>query len=235
VLYNTLGCTDEQKVRYLALQLTGEAGRWWNARKVLLGEETVITWEMFKVEYNRRFFPRSQRQLRVIKFQNLVQGNMIVEQYSVRFMEFARFTANLIPDEESKAERFENGLNPHIRERVICSEIKDYARLVEVATLAERRIRESTAAYKLKKRSKQHMSCPDMRHAIGSGSKPTMGKNFPPIIKNRKAVCSKCSRIHKGDCRQGTVSTHAGDVVTCRKFIENCPIIIGEIEFYRQI
>jgi len=99
VLYTTLGCIDKQNVQYLALQLTGEAGRWWNARKMLLGEETVITWEMFKVEYNRRFFPRSQRQLRAIEFQNLVQGDMIVEQYSARFMELARFAANLIPDE----------------------------------------------------------------------------------------------------------------------------------------
>jgi len=57
VLYNTLGCTNEQKVWYLALQLTGEAGRWWTVRKVLLGDETVITSEMFKVEYNRCFFP----------------------------------------------------------------------------------------------------------------------------------------------------------------------------------
>jgi hypothetical protein len=43
VLFNTLGCTDEQKVRYIGLQLTGEAGRWWNSKKVLLGNETVIT------------------------------------------------------------------------------------------------------------------------------------------------------------------------------------------------
>jgi hypothetical protein len=104
VLYTTLGCTDEQKVQYIVLQLMGEAKRWWTARKVLLGGGTVITWEMFKEEYNRRFFPRSQRQLRAIEFQNLVQGDMTVEQYSARFMELARFAANLIPDEETKAE-----------------------------------------------------------------------------------------------------------------------------------
>jgi hypothetical protein len=155
VLYTTFGCTNEQKVQYLALQLTGEAGRWWNARKVLLGEGTVITWEMFKVEYNRRFFPRSQRQLQVIEFQNHVQGDMTVEQYSARFMELARFVANLIPDEETKAERFENGLNPCIGERVICLEIMDYARLVEVTSLAERGIRESATAYELKKCSRK--------------------------------------------------------------------------------
>jgi len=38
---------------------------------------------------------------------------------------------------------------------------------------------------------------PVKRQAIGSGSKPTMGKNFQPKIKNQKVVCSKCSRIHE--------------------------------------
>jgi hypothetical protein len=51
------------------------------------------------VEYNRRFFPRSQRQLRVIEFQNLVQGNKTLEQYSAKFMELARFAANLMKNQ----------------------------------------------------------------------------------------------------------------------------------------
>jgi len=77
----------------------------------------VITWDLFKIEYNRRFFPRAQRQLRAIEFQNPIQGSMMVEQYSAKFMKLARFAANLIPDKESKAERFENVLNPQIKEK----------------------------------------------------------------------------------------------------------------------
>jgi hypothetical protein len=52
--------------------------------------------------------------MRAIEFQNLVQGAMTVEQYSSWFIELARFGLNLIPDEESKTERFENGINPQI-------------------------------------------------------------------------------------------------------------------------
>ncbi len=48
----------------------------------------------------------AQRKLRAIEFQNLVQGNMSVEQYSARYIELAMFAANLILDEESKVERF---------------------------------------------------------------------------------------------------------------------------------
>jgi hypothetical protein len=46
VLFDTLGCTYEQWVRYIELKLTGETGRWWTSKKVLLTEppnEMVIT------------------------------------------------------------------------------------------------------------------------------------------------------------------------------------------------
>jgi len=78
-------------------------------------------------------------------------------------------------------------------------EIKDYARLVEVASLAERGIRESAAAYELKKRSKQQMTRPVKRLAIGSGSRPNTGKKFQAIAKNQRTFCSKCSRTHEGE------------------------------------
>jgi hypothetical protein len=57
---------------------------------------------------------------------------------------------------------------------------------VEVASLAERWIRESTAAYDLKKHLKQQMTHLVKRLAIRSGSRPTMGKNFPLIINNQR-------------------------------------------------
>jgi len=94
VLFDILNCTNKQRVKYVELKLTGEARRWWTSKKVLLTKppnETVITWDLFKIEYNMRFFPKAQRQLRAIEFQNLVQGNMTVEQYSARFIELARF------------------------------------------------------------------------------------------------------------------------------------------------
>jgi hypothetical protein len=161
---------------------------------------------MFQTEYNRRFFPRAQRQLRAIEFQNLVQGSMSVEQYSARFMELARFALNLILDEESKAESFKNGLTPRVKERVLYHEIKDYARLVEVASLAERGIRVLVAAYDMKKRSKQHTSYPAKRSAVGSGSRPSVGKSFPPTRINQMTPCTKCGKLHGGDCLTGNTS-----------------------------
>jgi hypothetical protein len=132
-LHETLGCTDKQKVRYIGLRITDEAAKWWKSKKELLGIElghrADIPWDRFVEEFNGRFFPRAQRQMQAIEFQNLVQGAMTVEQYSSRFIELARFGLNLIPDKESKVEHFENGLNPLIKERVMCHEIRNFVKL----------------------------------------------------------------------------------------------------------
>jgi hypothetical protein len=120
LLHETLSCTDEQKFRYTRLTLTSEVVRWWKSIEELLhleiGLGTAISWGRFVEEFNMRFCLRAQRQLRAIEFHNLVQGSMTMEHYSSRFMELAWFVTNLILDEESKAEHFENGLNPCIKE-----------------------------------------------------------------------------------------------------------------------
>ena len=46
-LLATTGCTNEQKVAYIAYKLTGEAKRWWQDKKTVLvanlGSETAIS------------------------------------------------------------------------------------------------------------------------------------------------------------------------------------------------
>jgi hypothetical protein len=71
-LLATLGCTNEQKVAYTASKLTREAKRWWQDKKVVLvadlGSETAISWEVFKHEFNRHFFPRAMQEAKARVF-----------------------------------------------------------------------------------------------------------------------------------------------------------------------
>jgi len=202
LLHEILGCTDEQKVNYTGLRLTDEAGRWWKSKKGLLGIElgygVAIPWDKFVEEFNGRFFPRAQRQIRAIEFQNLVQGTMTVEQYSSRFIELSRFGLNLIPDEESKAERFENGLNPRIKERVMCHEIRNFVKLVDIASIAERGMHESSAAYEL---AASQATYPSKQPALSTGSRPAEKRNFPPTTGNQALTCHKCGKVHAGECK----------------------------------
>ncbi|MCI94763.1 cellular nucleic acid-binding protein, partial [Trifolium medium] len=42
----------------------------------------VITWEMFKGEFLRKYFPEDIKNKKVIEFMELKQGNMSVADYS---------------------------------------------------------------------------------------------------------------------------------------------------------
>jgi hypothetical protein len=72
---------------------------------------------------------------------------MTVERYAVEFQKLSRSAPYLIPDEESKVERFRDGLSPRIRERIIFLKITSYVEMVHTATLAEKGIREAAAEY----------------------------------------------------------------------------------------
>ena len=130
-----------KKVLYAAYKFTGIATKWWETKEKLLIRDLMgveIFWTLFKKEFNDRFFPRAQQKLRAREFQNLVQGNLIVELYAAKFMELARFAINLVPNDESMAERFQEGLLPWIRDKVACLEIKDFTKLVSVASITEK-------------------------------------------------------------------------------------------------
>jgi hypothetical protein len=51
---------------------------------------------------------------------------MTIEWYAVEFQKLLRYAPYLIPDEETKAERFRDGLSPRIRERIIFLKITSY-------------------------------------------------------------------------------------------------------------
>ena len=42
-------------------------------------------WEEFKKAFLEKYFPRESREVKVLEFINLKQGNMSVEEYSVMF------------------------------------------------------------------------------------------------------------------------------------------------------
>ena len=60
------------------------------------------------------YFSESLRFEKKSEFTRLIQGNMIVAQYEVKFIELSHFAPDLVAIDSIKARRFEKGLKPKI-------------------------------------------------------------------------------------------------------------------------
>ncbi|CAJ2645092.1 unnamed protein product [Trifolium pratense] len=103
-------CTEESKLTLGTYVLREEANKWWKNAKLRMGiGGVVITWEMFKGEFLRKYFPADIRNKKVVEFMELKQGNMSVAEYSVKFEELCAFSPhyNTVDAEEAKCVKFE--------------------------------------------------------------------------------------------------------------------------------
>ncbi|XP_035545679.1 uncharacterized protein LOC118348309 [Juglans regia] len=139
--FDISGCTEEQKVQYATHMLQGEAGIWWDTKQQLLirelGDLAALTWDRFKTDFDNRFFLEIAKQQKALDFANLTQGNMTVDQYATRFMELRRFAPHLIGIEKIQAKKFQDGLQPRIRNQVACLQIENFQELINLAFIVE--------------------------------------------------------------------------------------------------
>ncbi|XP_041025351.1 cold shock protein 2-like [Juglans microcarpa x Juglans regia] len=195
-------------VLYGSYMLQGEAANWRQTKRQLLemelGSFAAVSWQRFKKEFDDHFFPVSVRRQKAREFNNLVQGDMIVEQYAKKFMELGRFATHLIATEELRVERFQEGLRHDIRRQVACLQIVDFQKLVDLATIAEQENSFVVGSPPGQKR----------RSFTGEGSSSGLPHKFVQrtgarsqtasrvSAGGRALVCSRCNRAHKGDCGQ---------------------------------
>ncbi|KAF5447806.1 hypothetical protein F2P56_033328, partial [Juglans regia] len=133
-----------------------EADEWWTSTRELLllelNDGVSITWDRFKRAFLDRYFSPALREAKARQFLDLVQGTMTVERYTATFVALSRFASYLVPDEEKKCEKFERGLQPRIRSRLIPLRIRNFTDLVTRATLIEEDMRANAELFNQRKR-----------------------------------------------------------------------------------
>ena len=69
-----------------------------------------MTWEVFKKAFLDRFFPRENREAKVVEFINLRQGGMAVHEYSLKFTKLSKNAPSLVSDPRDQISHFVMGV-----------------------------------------------------------------------------------------------------------------------------
>ncbi|XP_011627165.1 uncharacterized protein LOC105421435 [Amborella trichopoda] len=138
-IFEVLHCSDEQKVRLGAIMLEGDAEHRWGLVKQSWEKSGIeVTWENFLEAFNEKYFPDLVRERMDVEFIEQQQGGLFVEQYAAKFAKLSRYAPHIINTEARKGSKFERGLRPEIRERVLSANLKTFSPLVDLAIKIER-------------------------------------------------------------------------------------------------
>ena len=71
-----------------------------------------LTWQQFREAFHGFFIPVGSMLIKATEFRNLVQGKMLVVEYTHKFNEFAQYAPNEVAIDDAKKVRYEHGLSP---------------------------------------------------------------------------------------------------------------------------
>ncbi|KAL0282454.1 UNVERIFIED_CONTAM: hypothetical protein Sangu_2948300 [Sesamum angustifolium] len=88
---NLVGCTPENRLKYIVSLFVGNALIWWRSLKRAY-EPREITWAEFQREFDDKYRPKMYRDKKRMEFLNLVQGDeQTVAEYELRFAALAKY------------------------------------------------------------------------------------------------------------------------------------------------
>ncbi|XP_057975939.1 uncharacterized protein LOC131163360 [Malania oleifera] len=173
-----LQCTKAHRVLFATYKLTGEANGWWIAMKLL-----------------------EQQRMALIE-------QLMIQQYTTRFIELSRFTSFIILDAAKKVRHYERDLRCEIYQQVIVLKIQDFAELVNRAVLAE--VSEWLGAKEQGQNKRSTPSSFQQGFGYGQWRRGNYDRGQRQKTGGREVrgaqtylVCQICGRRHLGECRAG--------------------------------
>lgn len=216
--------TDNQKVRLATHMLEEEAKFWWmNSKGRMEAGVVVVSWEKFKEEFLKKYFPADIKSKKEVEFLHLKHGSMSVAKYAAKFEELSRFCPyiNAKDAEESKCIKCERGLCLKIYQYVGFHEIRDFDTLVNNCRIFDEAGKTKASFYKMvnDRKGKGHDCgkpyCKDngTKKDFSGGSKPSGGDlkyfrcggsgHYANDCKNPTVNCYKCGKTghHAYECK----------------------------------
>ena len=89
------------KAKIVIFQLRDSVLNWWgNLERQLHLTPDIVSWEIFKERFQRKYFPAYYVEQQVGAFHALVHVNRIVEEYKIRFMKLVKYVSYMDNDQQ---------------------------------------------------------------------------------------------------------------------------------------
>ncbi|XP_073317258.1 uncharacterized protein [Primulina huaijiensis] len=141
---------NKDRVSYAIFLLTKTARIWWDATKVSVNV-SALKWKEFKDLFNGKYFSRDVRCKKLKEFLELMQGNMSMQEYILKFKEGCHFSPYLASNDVEKGEHILRGVRAEIKRDVRMSKAASYKEIVEKSRMAEQDEKEIERERQLKR------------------------------------------------------------------------------------
>ncbi|KAL8099388.1 hypothetical protein AgCh_031868 [Apium graveolens] len=99
--------------------------------------EGPVSWARFTELFLEKYFPDCLQSQLEVEFLEFKQGEKSVAEYEAKFTELARLAPGYVNTEIQKGRRFQQGLKPEVRSRVVALQLKTYTSVVQAALVIE--------------------------------------------------------------------------------------------------
>ncbi|KAG8650936.1 hypothetical protein MANES_07G081133v8 [Manihot esculenta] len=148
-----LQCTPPDSVACAVALLQEEAYQWWDTTSQTVQPEQR-TWEFFLAEFRKKYIGDLYMDEKRREFLYLRQGRMTVSEYEKDFIRLSKYAREMVPTEEAKCKKFEQGLHNDIRVLLAAHSIKEFSTLVNAALNIEK-IKEEEQSWRQKGQQKR--------------------------------------------------------------------------------
>jgi hypothetical protein len=122
-------CSKENKDNFAALQLRGEGLMWWDHFKTMQ-QGHAVTWNDFKQDFKSHHIPKGLMDMKMRELLALRQGSDMVYHYAQKFNSLCEYGGHHVDTDAKKMERFRDGLDGKLYERLNLLEPENFHELV---------------------------------------------------------------------------------------------------------